>query len=670
MAVKAAVLIVLSLHCMICYAQQEEPILSTIAESFLEGYAAQVENIPEEDGHWQQLQAYTHRKIDLNTADAIVLRSLGMLSPLQVRQFLLYRQQMGKLLSIYELQAVPGWDASLIGELLPYVRIGNDLEPQYTWKDYLEKGDHTLLLRYGRQLESSRGYKSTDSTDAHYLGSPDRLLLRYRYNFPRYISWGLVLEKDAGETLFKGKHRKGFDFCSMHFSVKQYKWVKTLVLGDFTVNMGQGLLNWQSLAFGKGPAVMQVKRESEVLKPYASAGEYNFYRGAGITIGKGKWEGAAFVSSRWLDNTVTGNNGYHRSLAELAKRHTLGQLTIGTNISVADRDWKVGLNMIRHELSRSIEKGAAPYQLFAFEGRMLTAISVDYEVSLKGVHLFGEGAMSGNGKTALISGILASLNANVDMVLLYRNYNSAYQSFYADAWGEFYKPVNEKGMYTGIVLKVNKELKVSAYMDQFWFPWLQSRSSSPAGGRDLLAALTYTPDKETEIFFRYNYNVKQQDNKDVSVFIPPSVPVSRHSWRLQSALATKVGFGVKSRVELSYNHQGEISQRGFLLFHELLYKCERWPVQLYARYTRFATGDGVSLYTVTSGMLYEYGISRLSGQGHQYQCRIRWKLKRGLTLWLRYQHTVYNMAESIGSGWDEVSGNRVGLMQCQFSCLF
>lgn len=672
MAIKTTTLIFLLLLCKNTFARQTEPELNAIAESQWEGNAAHAEHTQEDDGHLQQLQGYTRRKINLNTADAATLRSLGLLSAAQVRQFLLYRQQMGKLVSIYELQAIPGWDEQLIRGLLPYIQAGNDLEPDYNLLDYLKKGDHTLLFRYGRQLETSRGYLHTDSTSAHYLGSPDRLMLRYRYNFPRYMSWGIVMEKDAGEAFFRGAQRMGFDFCSIHLFVKQYKWIKSLALGDFTVNMGQGLLNWQTLALGKGAAVMQVKREGELLKPYASAGEYNFYRGAGITVALGKWEGTAFISSRQLDGSITGNSGYHRSLTELARRHTLGQFTSGANLTVMGHDWKAALNVIHQELSRPVEKGAALYQLFAFEGKTLTAASADYEASWKGLHFFGEGALSSNGKTAWINGVLASVAANVDMVLLYRNYNRAYHSFYPDAWGEFYRPVNENGVYIGISLKLNAHLKVDAYADHFRFPWLQFRSSAPGGGRDLLAALTYTPDKRTELFLKYNHTVRQRDGREESLsLLPPPVKEVRQSWRLQSKLVAEQGFTIKTRIEVTRQRQEDNVQQGFLLFQEVNYQPGRWPLQLYVRYTRFAAGEGEgSMYTITSGMLYEYAVSRLSGEGHQYQCRIRWKFKKGLTVWMRYQQTVYGQAVSTGSGWDEVEGNTSCTILCQLQYLF
>ncbi|WP_186774165.1 helix-hairpin-helix domain-containing protein [Chitinophaga pinensis] len=650
---------------------QTIPELTAAEESQLEDYTSHTDQVPEDDMHWQQLQAYTRHKINLNTNSVSVLKSLHILSPIQIQQLLRYRQQLGDFISIYELQAVPGFDAQLINRLLPYVQVGKDLEAHYDWKDYVKKGEHTLLYRYGRQLEKSKGYISTDTTTAHYLGSPDKLLLRYRYNLTHYISWGAVMEKDAGEAFFKGAQQQGFDFYSLHLFVRQYKWIKSLALGDFTVNMGQGLLNWQSLAFGKGATVMQVKREGELLKPYASAGEYNFFRGAGITIAQGKWATTTFISYRLMDGNVTANSGYHRTLTEVAGRNSLAQLSVGGNVTIEGSNRKLGFNFIQHHLSAPVQKGKAPYQLFGFEGKRLTGFSTDYEVTWKNMHFFGEAAMSNNGKTALINGLLLTATNDVDLVLMYRNYDKAYHAFYADAWGEFYKPVNEKGLYTGISMKVSSHVKLNAYADHFIFPWLQYRAAAPGRGRDLLIALTYAPDKQTELFVRYSCLIKQENGEGTDRFLPPLVSVKKNVWRIQSRVQSTTHLTMKTRVELSQYVKEENTQQGFLLFHEMLYQLKQRPLQLYIRYTRFiADGSNTSLYTITSGMLYEYALSRLTGEGHQLQTRIRWKSASGLTFWLRYELTIYGKVSSTGSGWDEVKGNSESVLQCQFQHLF
>ena len=149
--------------------------------------------------------------------------------------------------------------------------------------------------------ERSKGYDRNDSSaTGSYAGSPLKIFFRYGYVYKNRLQYGIVAEKDAGEQFFRGKQKTGFDFYSMHFFIRDLGGIRTLALGDYTVNLGQGLVQWQSLAFKKSADVLSIKRQSAVLRPYNSAGEFNFHRGAGITIRKGKAEGTVFASLRKL----------------------------------------------------------------------------------------------------------------------------------------------------------------------------------------------------------------------------------------------------------------------------------------------------------------------------------------------------------------------------------
>src|SRR5688572_2518497 len=53
-------------------------------------------------------------KLRINECDWNELASLQLLSPFQLDQFFLYRKQLGAIISLYELQAIPGWDLIII----------------------------------------------------------------------------------------------------------------------------------------------------------------------------------------------------------------------------------------------------------------------------------------------------------------------------------------------------------------------------------------------------------------------------------------------------------------------------------------------------------------------------------------------------------------------------
>ena len=78
--------------------------------------------------------------------------------------------------------------------------------------------------------------------------------------------------------------------CQLHRVILDYRQTILDLLITMSLNwellMPQGLIQWQGLAFKKGPDVLNIKREAEVLRPYNSASEINFHRGAGITLQK------------------------------------------------------------------------------------------------------------------------------------------------------------------------------------------------------------------------------------------------------------------------------------------------------------------------------------------------------------------------------------------------
>ena len=162
----------------------------------------------EDDSYLQDLEQFRKNPINLNTADADELKRLRIVTDLQIENLISYRNLFGKFISIYELQAVPAWDVSTIHKLLPFVTIAIPVSLGDEASRRFRDGDHSLLIRVSQVLEKSKGFdKSTSGTK--YLGSPQRILFRYRYTYKNLLQFGLVGDKDAGEQFFKGAQNKG-----------------------------------------------------------------------------------------------------------------------------------------------------------------------------------------------------------------------------------------------------------------------------------------------------------------------------------------------------------------------------------------------------------------------------------------------------------------------------
>jgi len=648
-------------------------------EQQLENLTDADQNETEDDSYLQELDQFRRNPVNLNTADADELKQLRIITDLQIENLISYRKIFGRLINIYELQAVPAWDVNTILKLLPFVTIAIPVSFKEETGKRFRNGDHSLLFRVSQILEKSDGFdRSTSGTK--YLGSPQKVLFRYRYNYKNLLQYGLTGDKDAGEQFFKGGQNKGFDFYSFHFFARKIGIIKSLALGDFTVNMGQGLIQWQGLAFKKSSDVMGIKRQSAVLRPYTSAGEFYFHRGAGITIEKGKIEATAFVSIRKLSanfvaDTVNNEDfissfltsGYHRTTSENEDRNNLTQTVFGGNVIYHSNRWHIGINGIYYNFSLPVQKRDEPYNLYAISGKNWSNFSIDYSYTFKNLHVFGEAAADKNFNKAFINGLLISVDPRVDISFVQRTINAGYQSINGNAFTENTYPTNETGFYTGITIRPTSAWRLDAYGDVYKFPWLKYLVDAPSSGRDFLAQLTYTPNKQLEIYTKYRVETKQSNQPDNSTTTNYLVTIPRQNWRMQVSYKLNQAIALRNRVELLwYDNNGMNKENGFLDFFDFVYRPLLKPFSGIIRLQYFETdGYNSRIYAYENDVLYSYSIPAFFDKGFRYYFTLNYDISKKMSLWLRWAQTIYSDQNSIGSGLDEISGNHKSEIKVQ-----
>jgi len=649
---------------------QESPI-STLEQQF-ENLTDVDQSETEDDSYHQQWERFRRNPLNLNTADENDLRELKILSGLQIANLISYRKLVGKFISIYELQAVPSWDIQIIKKLLPFITVAEPVDLTDFFKTRFRVGEHTLSFRFSEVLEKSTGFEKT-STGTKYLGSPPKLFFRYRYQDKNLLQYGIVGDKDAGEQFFKGAQKYGFDFYSFHFFARKMGAVQALALGDFTVNMGQGLIQWQSLAFRKSVDILAIKRQSPVLRPYNSAGEFSFHRGAGVTLQKGKFEGTAFISYRKLSanfaaDTVSHeeyitsflNSGYHRTEDEIEGRHKLGQLALGGNIKYRASNWHIGLNAINFNFSSPVVKRQEPYNLYAISGKNWSNYSIDYSYTYRNLHFFGEAAVDKNFSKAFLNGLLISVDPRVDISFLHRKIDPQYQSNNGNAFTENTYPTNENGFYSGISIRPASAWRFDAYIDVYKFPWLKYLVDAPSQGKDFLAQITYSPNKQLEVYTRYRSESKQGNQPDNNLATNYLVSLPRQNWRTQISFKINQSFAVRNRTELLwYDKDGENAERGFLTFFDVIYKPLLKNYSANIRLQYFETDDYNSrIYAYENDVLFYYSIPAFYDKGYRYYLNVNYDLNSSISFWIKWSQTLYHDVKSIGSGLDEIPGSK------------
>lgn len=665
-----------------CYSLQM--VAQEVPEQQLENLAAVTEAETEDDQSLQEMDQLLRHPVLLNEADAQELSQLTLLNELQISSFLQYRKLLGKLLHVYELQAIPGWDISTIRQLLPYVKIGSATTIATETGQRFSEGTHQLLIRAGQTLEKGTAYRKPVEENG-YQGSPLQLMFRYTYRFKNNLQYGVVGDKDAGESFFRRKQKTGFDFYSVHLFARRIGIIQSLALGDFTVNMGQGLIQWQSLAFKKSTAITSIKRQSAVLRPYHSAGEFNFHRGLGITISKGRIASTVFVSLRRLSSNINLDTlnadayvssvlsgGYHRTNSELEDRQNLNQLAVGGNIQYRYKHGQIGLNTVYYRYGIPVEKRPEPYNLYSWRGRSWQNASVDYSYTWRNLHFFGEAAADKSGHTGLLNGLLMSADPKIDLSLVHRKISPRYQSVQGNAFTESTLPGNESGLYSGISVRPSAALKLDAYMDLYQFHWLRYRQDAPGGGKDWVMQLTYTPNRESQFYSRYRRELKSGNESGDTAILRALVLNSRENWRTQLNIKLSGQWAMRTRVELVWFNRGkQDAEKGFLGFLDILYKplMKPWSGGLRLQYGE-TDGYDSRVYAYENDVMYSYAIPAFSGKGYRYYINMQRDWGKNWTVWVKWSQTIFLSKKYVSGVEGEPSDPYLSGLKVQFRYIF
>ncbi|HET9824689.1 MAG TPA: helix-hairpin-helix domain-containing protein [Chitinophagaceae bacterium] len=637
----------------------------------------------EDDALLQQLEHFKKHPVNLNQATANDLNELAFLSELQIDNMVSYRSLLGRFISIYELQAIPGWDIGTIKKILPYISISNATAATDELQTKFNNGDHQLLVRYSQTVERSQGFEK-QSTAQRYLGSRERFFFRYHYQYKNVLQYGIVGDKDAGEQFFSGRQKYGFDFYSLHFFARKTGRIESFALGDFTVNMGQGLIQWQALAFKKSGDATAIKRQSSILRPYNSAGEFYFHRGAGVTL-KFKTIGiTGYVSLRQLSANLLVDtihnakfissfltSGYHRTQSENDDRNNMRQLSFGGNVVYRARNWHIGINGVRYNFSLPIQKRNEPYNLFAVSGRSWGNLSIDYSWTYHNVHAFGEAAIDKNFDRAFLNGLLISVDPRVDLSILHRAIGKAYQAMYGNAFTENSYPTNENGLYTGVSIRPASGWGLDMYVDIYKFPWLKYLVDAPSYGKDLLIQLNYTPNKQVQISSRYRSETKQSGQRANSA-VNQLVLIPRRGWRTQLNYRVTQAITLRNRIELVwYDNKRADAEEGFLTFFDVLYTPGLKPFSANIRLAYFDTDDYNSrIYAYENDVLFSYSIPAFFDKGYRYYINFGYDLSKSISFWMHWTQIIFSNRKQIAGGSDEINSNHRSEIRLQGQWIF
>lgn len=611
------------------------------------------------------------------------LKQLKLLTDIQINNLYEHINQNGRLISIYELQAIAGWNLSIIKTILPFITVNVDLyAPTISFKEMIKNSSNEVFIRYARIIEPQEGYAPIDdstlaaSPNKKYNGSPDKLYSRYRFKFRNNISIGFTGEKDAGEEFFSGGQKNGFDYYSGHLYLSGYGKLKALAIGDFHAQFGQGLTVWSGMAFGKSANIMTAKRSARGLRPYASVDENLFLRGAGTTLEFGKLAFTVFGSHKNIDanvsygDTTSNFDGYtitsfqrtglHRTPSEIEDKKVIGETHVGGNFQFNTRKLKIGLTGLHSNYDANVQRTLTYYNQFEFNTNKNSVLGADYNLLLRNFNFYGEVSRSANGGMAQIHGALISLDPSVDLSIVYRNYGRDFHNNLSNGFAENSKNINEKGIMIGIKLSRGKRLVMNAYLDQFKFPWLKYLVDKPnTFGHDYLVQLQYKPSKKLIMYGRIRSRDKPINTSEDINDIDFVVAKKQTNYRYNITYKVSESVTLRNRIELvDYQRGPGQKEQGYLVCQDILYKPISSNFSFSFRYALFETDSYNSrIYAYENDVLYYFSIPAYYRTGTRTYLTMKYRVRKGIDVWFRWaQWHLSNVAE-IGAGNELIRGN-------------
>lgn len=598
-----------------------------------------------------------HRNpVDINSAGVSDFQRIPLLNFSDINKIISHREKYGRFFSTSELYSVQGIQAGTIRKILPFVKIipqnksrisgpAKNVLGAFYFNPGLEVRSRTV-----KDLQPRDGF-----VDNKFEGSAYKVYNRLLGKVNENLRFGLLTEKDAGEKPLN-------EFTSLYLEAKNMGAVKKLIIGDYSLEFGQGLALWSPFSFSKGTdAVFSVKKNGRGISPFKSTDENRFFRGAASQINLNFMNASFFYSRNYFDAGLDSASrsilsipidGLHRTDSELEKRKSAVESFYGLNI---DKEWnesiKTGLLFYYSIFSNPF----LPSSAFKLSGKDFRYYSVYFDLIFSSMNLFGEAAYNGT-SVASTAGIIFSPEKNFSFAVSLRNYPANYFNLHGFGFGESPATQNEFGFYTGI--KWNTSIgTINFYYDQFKFPYATYYNPLPSQGEELLLGISSTPFSSIETRIRYKYekkNISEAINNLTSV-----IDRLRQSIRAEMSYRINKYITLKGRFEYNKFNIKDAGQNeeGILVYQEIKFNAARW-LSFTGRMILFKTDSfNSAVYEYESGLNGILYNPALYGEGLRWYAVVKVKPVHILVISFKYAETYKPEEKTLGSGYSTINGN-------------
>ncbi len=521
-----------------------------------------------------------------------------------------------------------------------------------------------LRSRFINALQTNEGF-----FENRFEGTKPKIYNRFLVKYGNHFQAGYLADKDAGESAIN-------EFSTFHIAVNDIGVIHRAVIMDYFLEFGQGLTFWSPYAYGKGAdAVVPVRRNDRIIRPYTSSTENNFFRGAAAAFNLGDFILSGFYSYNYFDaniDSTTGKitstpvDGLHRTPNEINKRKTASEKMIGGRI---DYRFENILHLGALYYQSSFSNEFQPTNVYDISGDNFNYTAASYSLMFNRFNFSGEFSYNGT-SVASINMFQFLISNDFTFITSVRSYPRNFNSLHGYAFGERNGATNnEFGIYTGFRWRTPIGL-LNFYYDQFKFPYATFFNPNSTQGDEYLVDFLTKPIKKFELRARYKY-----ENKDISELVDNSKAIVK---RLRQVFRGEIIYSISNQIRLrgrfEYNtfrvaQTGE-DEDGYLIFQDVRYSPTN-NFNLYGRIIFFKTDSfGSAIYEYENNLTGVLTNIPLFNEGIRWYFMIRYRPHKIITVSAKYSETYKPSEKSLGSGDNIIPGNLDNIVSIQMDLNF
>lgn len=634
-----AIFVAILFYCPRAISQELPPAVVKIIEMQSASGAENIEALYE---HFMNL---LENPLELNDASENDLRKSRLFNEFQIKSILDYRKSYGRIVSFYELSLVDGFSLAKLEDIKGLIILD---KTQANYQKCSKVPKFEIILKSRKTFNKS-------TREFEYLPSsmPFYGYIRYKMLSQSRIQVGFTMENDDGEKLYP-------DFLSAYIQLKDVKLssnkkhsISSLIFGDYSVRMGQGLVAWNSFSmasYGEPSSIIRMENEPS---PYTSSDEQNFFRGIAISFqSNSRWHYGAMLSSKLLDAKVISNSffslpsgGLHNTQLSLNSKDRLQEDFGAFYLNYSGNTFKLSLNTALYGYDKKDERPYRDYSKFQkLEGLgMNTSLSFIY--SNQGRRYFLEAATDKSADLAFITGVVLPLGStkypifsDFELSFMARYYQKGYFAPFAGAYCVNSDVANEHGALFNLKWAFSKDWLMRFSTDFSYHPWYRYQLPLKSKQLRVLNEFSYSFSRYSNMDFRISYKWRNYDSQN------------KVNLRLNYSLLPKGnGFSFNSRIEASGSRSIENKSKPLVsmgIYQDVGYVYLKNGAILkklssYFRVTLFHVDDWSNrIYFYEKDLPYSYSVPALYGRGLSMYLVFKIRLLSSFDLGIKISQTL------------------------------